>query len=142
MWVCSRVTGKIWGINSRLAHWIYKAILLPKVLYSSVVWRPMVSTQAARLIVYRLKCQGEWRDTRLDNTKLEFLRKYPVTLNQNRILKKYQLVKPFKIWTPSRKDWQKPDKITEAQCGPLFHPYISIGKAYLWAAFPRCFLPK
>jgi hypothetical protein len=30
---------------------------------------------------------------------------------QDRILKKYQLVKPFKIRIPARQDWQTPDKI-------------------------------
>jgi hypothetical protein len=32
-----------------------------------------------------------------------------LTLKQVRILKKYQLVKPFKIRIPTREDWQKPD---------------------------------
>jgi hypothetical protein len=37
----------------------------------------------------------------------------PFTLNQDRILKKYQLVKPFKIKIPTRQDWQTPDKIID-----------------------------
>jgi hypothetical protein len=40
--------GKTWGINSKLAAWKYKAILLPKVLYASVVWWPMVSRMETR----------------------------------------------------------------------------------------------
>ena len=48
---------------------------------------------------------------RVGHTKLEFLQKYPFTLNQNIILKKYQLVKPYKIRIPTRQDWQMPDKI-------------------------------
>jgi hypothetical protein len=45
--------------------------------------------------------------------KLDFLQKYPFTLIHDRILKKYQLVKPFKIWIPSRQNWQTPDKIID-----------------------------
>jgi hypothetical protein len=64
----------------------------------------------AGLSAYRLKCLGEWRDTGQGHTKLNFLWKYSFTLNQARVLKKYQLVKPFKIWIPTRQHWQKPDK--------------------------------
>ena len=149
--------GKTWGINPRLGLWIYKAILLPKLLYASVVWWPTVSSVEARnllqslvgsyvraavesmkmtlaealevalsqtaldratiepvrLTAYRLKCQGEWRDTGLGHTKLDFLWKDLFTLNQDRILKKYQLVKPFKMWISTRQDWQKPDNIID-----------------------------
>jgi hypothetical protein len=69
--------------------------------------------EAAGLTAYRLKCQGEWRDTGLGHTKHNFFQKSLFTLNQNRILKKYQLVKPFKIWIPTRQDWQNPDKIID-----------------------------
>jgi hypothetical protein len=146
MWIYRRAMGKTWGINPRLALWMYKAILLPELLYASVVWWPLVSrvearnllqslqdsylraavrstkrtpaealemalyqlpldlaaTGAAGLTAYRLKRQGEWRDTRLSHTKFDFLRKYPVALNQNIILKKYQLVKPFKRLAKTR----------------------------------------
>jgi hypothetical protein len=71
----------------------------------------LAAIEAVRLTAYRLKCQGEWRDTELSHTKLGFLWKYPFTLNQERILKKYLLIKPFKIWIPTRQDWQKPAKI-------------------------------
>ena len=71
----------------------------------------LAATEVAGLAAYRLKCQGEWRDTGLGHLKLECLQKYPFTLNQDRILKKYQLVKPFKIRIPTKQDWQTPDKI-------------------------------
>ena len=45
--------------------------------------------EAAGLAAYRLNCQAEWRNTGLGHTKLEFLQKYPFTLNHDRILKKY-----------------------------------------------------
>jgi hypothetical protein len=82
----------------------------------------------------------------------------PLNLNsQDRILKKYQLVKPKEIRIPTRQDWQKPDKIIDHNVdlwfadgsgiddcfgAGVYGPYITIGKAYLWAAFPRCSLPK
>jgi hypothetical protein len=73
----------------------------------------VAAIEAAGLTVYRLKCQGEWRNTGLGNTQLELLQKYPLILSQDRILKKYQLVKPFKIRIPTRQDWQTPDKIID-----------------------------
>jgi hypothetical protein len=43
VWVCRRSIGKNWGINSKIALWMYKAILLPKLMYAAIVWWPMVS---------------------------------------------------------------------------------------------------
>jgi hypothetical protein len=59
---------------------------------------------AARLAACTLKSQGEWRDTGLGYAKLDFLQKHPFTLKQDGILKKYQLLKPFKVWIPTRQD--------------------------------------
>jgi hypothetical protein len=47
--------GKTWGINSRLDLWMYKAILLPKHLYMSVVWRPVVIRVEARNLLGSLQ---------------------------------------------------------------------------------------
>jgi hypothetical protein len=38
VWVCRRATGKTSGINPKIAQWMYKAILLPKLLYAAIVW--------------------------------------------------------------------------------------------------------
>jgi hypothetical protein len=73
----------------------------------------LAAIEAVGLTVYRLKCQGEWRNTGLGDTKLEFLQKYPYTLNHDRILKKYRLVQPHEIRIPTRQDWQKPDKVID-----------------------------
>jgi ribonuclease HI len=72
-----------------------------------------ITTEAAGLTAYRLKCQGEWRNAGSGHTKLAFLQKYPYTLNQHRILKKYQLVKSYKIRIPTRQDWQEPETIID-----------------------------
>jgi hypothetical protein len=73
----------------------------------------LAAIQAVALTAYRLECQGEWRNIGLGHTRLKFLQKYPYTLNQDRILKKHQLVKPYEIRKPTRQDWQKPDKIID-----------------------------
>jgi hypothetical protein len=106
---------------------------------------------------YRLKCQGEWRNAGSGHTKLAFLQKYPYTLNQDRILKKYQMVKSYKIRIPTRQDWQSQKQSLTTmwtigtQMGQEYRtalgqvymdPHMTIGKAYLWEAFPRYFLLK
>jgi hypothetical protein len=45
--------------------------------------------------------------------KLHFLQQYHFTLKQNRIFKKYQLVKQYKVLIPTKEDWCVPDKITD-----------------------------
>ena len=40
--------GNTWGINSKLALWMYKSVFLPECLYVSVVWWPMVSRMETR----------------------------------------------------------------------------------------------
>jgi hypothetical protein len=59
----------------------------------------LAAIQAAGLTAYRLKCQGEWRNAGSGHTKCALLQKYRYTLNQDRILKKYQLLKFYKIRT-------------------------------------------
>jgi hypothetical protein len=152
VWVCRRGIGKTWGISPKIALWMYKAILLPKLLYTAIVWWLMVSkvetrnllrglqgnylraavgtvkttpTEALEVTLYQapldlaaietagLKCQGEWRNAGSGHTKLAFLQKYPYTLNQDGILKKYQLVKSYKIRIPTRQDWQEPKTIID-----------------------------
>jgi hypothetical protein len=46
--------GKAW-INSKLALWMYEAILLPELLYMSVVWWPMVSRVETRNLLRSLQ---------------------------------------------------------------------------------------
>jgi len=50
-------------------------------------------TGAARFTSHRLKCQGEWRNTGLGHTILEFLQQCPFTLKHNRIPKKISVGK-------------------------------------------------
>jgi len=68
---------------------------------------------AARFTSYRLRCEEEWRNTGLGHMKLEFLQKYPFRLKQNRILKKHQLVKQFKVLILTKENGCMPGIITE-----------------------------
>jgi hypothetical protein len=45
----------------------------------------LAAVKAVGLTAYRLKCQGEWRNTGLGPTKLEFVQNF--TMNQDRIMK-------------------------------------------------------
>jgi hypothetical protein len=86
--------------------------------------------EAEGLTAYRLKCQGEWTNTGLGHTKLKVLQKHPFTLNQDRILKKYELVKPFKIRIPTRQGWQTPDKILDPNMDLWFTDALGINDCF------------
>ena len=94
------------GVQENYTHRGTGSSPLPDSSGSSCHW-------VCRTSADRLKCQPEWRNMGLGHTKLEFLQKYPFTLNQDRIPKTYQLVKPFKTRIPTRQDWQMPDKIID-----------------------------
>jgi len=49
-----RAMGKTSGINLEIAIWIYKIILVPQILYASMVWWPMVSRVEARSLLQSL----------------------------------------------------------------------------------------
>jgi len=38
MWTCRRAMGKTWGTKPRVALWLYKMVLLPRLMYAAVVW--------------------------------------------------------------------------------------------------------
>jgi len=54
MWVSKRAMGKTWGINPEIAIRMYKIILVPQILYASMVWWPMVSREEARSLLQSL----------------------------------------------------------------------------------------
>lgn len=145
MWVCRRAMGRSWGMKPRTALWLYKTVLLPRLVYASVVWWPRVEKMEAKnllnslqgnylraaigamkttqtvalevalcihpldltvlgtacITAYRLRCQGEWKDTRLGHTRLKWLYAHPFTLVQDRTLRKYQIHKGFKAIMPT-----------------------------------------
>ena len=48
MWACRRVMGKTCRINPSIARWMYKTVLLPQILYASVVCWCVVSRMEAK----------------------------------------------------------------------------------------------
>jgi hypothetical protein len=42
---CRRAIGSKWGLSPRVTHWIYTAVVLPGVLYGSLVWAPATKFQ-------------------------------------------------------------------------------------------------
>ncbi|XP_047995576.1 uncharacterized protein LOC125233562 [Leguminivora glycinivorella] len=38
LYQCKRAVGKNWGLKPSMIHWIYKAIITPRVLYGAVIW--------------------------------------------------------------------------------------------------------
>jgi hypothetical protein len=73
---------------------------------------------------------GPVKDTGLGYTKLDFLQKYPFTSKKDKILKKYQLVKPVKVWTPTRQDWNTPNKITNPDIDLWFIEGLGINNCF------------
>jgi len=41
------------------------------------------------------------------DTRFGFLHKHPFTLKQDKIPRKYQLIKTFKVLLPTREDWKR-----------------------------------
>jgi hypothetical protein len=80
MWVCRRAIGKTWGINSKITLWMYKAILLPKLLYAAVVWWPMVSRVEIRNLLQSL--QGKYLRAAVESIKTTHTEALEVALRQ------------------------------------------------------------
>ncbi|XP_077256495.1 uncharacterized protein LOC143894228 [Temnothorax americanus] len=162
--------GKSWGIKAPIALWLYKAVLLPRLLYASVIWWPRTEkgkaknllkslqgsylraavgamrttptealeialcvpplVNAARNTAYILRCQGEWRNTGTGHTRLDLFQKHTFTLKQDRVPKKYQLVKHFKIRIPTRKEWSDPGGVRDPNVDLWFTDGSSINDCF------------
>jgi hypothetical protein len=86
--------------------------------------------------------------------KLDFLHKYPFTLKQDTILKKYQFVKQYKILITTREDSCMPGKIVDPNVGiwtrtgqelatalvqVFMNQGITIGGIFLWVSLSTAF---
>jgi urease accessory protein UreF len=67
MWACRIAMGKTWGINRKIAMWMYKTVFLPQILYASVVWWPVVSEVAIRNVLRSL--QGSYLQAAAESMK-------------------------------------------------------------------------
>jgi hypothetical protein len=124
---------KTGGIKPKIAFWIYRTILSPKLLYASAFCRSRVNRVEARnlpqsfstllpdscrgiyendtlevalchsleltaiggvgLTTYTLNCEREWKRKGFSYIKRDFLRKYLLMFNQDKILKKIPIGK-------------------------------------------------
>lgn len=55
LWACRRVIGGKWGLKPRIVHWIYLAVVRPKVSYASLVWWPKTKTKTAQRVLAKLQ---------------------------------------------------------------------------------------
>jgi hypothetical protein len=55
VWVYRRAIVKTWRINPKIALWIYKGILLLKLLYTAIVWWPLVGKVETRNLLRSLQ---------------------------------------------------------------------------------------
>ncbi|XP_011312937.1 uncharacterized protein [Fopius arisanus] len=39
-WACKRAMGRDWGFSPKISLWLYKMVLLPRLMYAAVVWWP------------------------------------------------------------------------------------------------------
>ncbi|XP_018396627.1 PREDICTED: uncharacterized protein LOC108774895 [Cyphomyrmex costatus] len=74
----------------------------------------------ARQTAFRLRCQGEWKETRTGHTRLGLSDKHPFNIKQDRIPRRHQLVKTFKVQIPTREDWSKPNNKTNPDVDTWF----------------------
>ncbi|XP_018406343.1 PREDICTED: uncharacterized protein LOC108782547 [Cyphomyrmex costatus] len=123
MWACRIAMRKNWGLNLRTALWLYKMGGFLRAATGAMKTTPTEALQVAlsipslnqvikyiaRQTAYKLKYQGEWKETRTGHTRLGLSDKHPFNLKQDRIPRRYQFMKTFKVQIPTREDWRKPN---------------------------------
>nr|XP_012234697.1 PREDICTED: RNA-directed DNA polymerase from mobile element jockey-like [Linepithema humile] len=55
-WMCRRTFGQTWGLKPSMIHWIYTAILRPRLTYAAVVWWTRVQKKNSQICAGA--CQG------------------------------------------------------------------------------------
>lgn len=75
-------------------------------------WLPLdlFVKRRAETTVYRLLCQGEWTPASAKHARLDYMKKHPITLKQDRFNRKYQIRKAFKTYVPERENWKNVNK--------------------------------
>ena len=69
-WQLRRVVGATWGLNSQVMHWIYSAVVRPRVVYGAIVWWTGVEKATIRAGLTRvqrlagLSITGAWSRSR------------------------------------------------------------------------------
>ena len=55
MWACRGALGKTWGLKPKVALWIYKTVLRPRLLHAAVIWWHRVTKVEARNLLNGLQ---------------------------------------------------------------------------------------
>ncbi|XP_067204590.1 uncharacterized protein [Linepithema humile] len=54
-WMCRRTFGQTWGLKPSMIHWIYTAILCPRLTYAAVVWWTRVQKKSAKVALEHVR---------------------------------------------------------------------------------------
>nr|XP_012218828.1 PREDICTED: RNA-directed DNA polymerase from mobile element jockey-like [Linepithema humile] len=54
-WMCRRTFGQTWGLKPSMIHWIYTAILRPRLTYAAVVWWTKVQKKTAKVALEHVR---------------------------------------------------------------------------------------
>nr|XP_012217684.1 PREDICTED: uncharacterized protein LOC105669363 [Linepithema humile] len=54
-WTCRRTFGQTWGLKPSMIHWIYTAILCPRLTYAAVVWWTRVQKKTAKVALEHVR---------------------------------------------------------------------------------------
>jgi hypothetical protein len=61
LWACRRAGGAIWGLSTKVVHWLYVSIIRPSSSFASLVWWPGCQIASAKKTlsrVQRFPCLG------------------------------------------------------------------------------------
>ncbi|XP_067207666.1 uncharacterized protein [Linepithema humile] len=54
-WMCRRTFGQTWGLKPSMIHWIYTAILRPRLTYAAIVWWTRVQKKTVKVALEHVK---------------------------------------------------------------------------------------
>ncbi len=55
LWSCNAYIGKTWGLSPKLSLWLYKRMIIPKIIYAAVAWWNSMDIALARSELERLQ---------------------------------------------------------------------------------------
>jgi hypothetical protein len=59
-WTCRGMFRRIWGLRSKVMHWIYTVVIRPIVIYAATVWWPRVEVRTSRAELSKLQRWPAW----------------------------------------------------------------------------------
>ncbi len=55
LWSCNAYIGRTWGLLLKMALWLYKCVIIPKITYAAVAWWDSMDIALARFELERLQ---------------------------------------------------------------------------------------